>query len=406
MAPLDVEFDGVSKRYWLVRPARDRSFLRGLKDRVAPDREAFWAVRDVSFGVARGEALAIVGPNGAGKSTLLKLLSGITAPTAGEIRLNGRLAALIEIGSGFHPELTGRENVFLSGAILGMRRAQIAAKLDRIVEFAGVGGFIDSPVKWYSSGMYVRLGFAVAAHVDAQILLIDEVLAVGDEVFQQRCYRRIDELRQSGTTIVFISHDLATVERVCARALLMGEGRVVADGPAPAVVAQYRRTAGVGTVPGPENDDAPVRTTAIEFVASRSAFASTGRPLRTLVTLAASGPVTGVDVEVSYCTHGGAVLFCQQTTALGPSPIAFGPGVATLEFATDHLGLQPGCYDVTCRIVARDGPALHTFVHPGRLVVEAGRMVSGYFYMPHTWRLVPAREVESAPLEGGTVARR
>ena len=167
----------------------------------------------MSFDVGRGETLGIIGHNGAGKSTILKLLSRITAPTRGTITLEGRVAALIEVGSGFHPELSGRENVFLSGSVLGMRRREIAAKLDRIVEFAGVGPFIDMPVKWYSSGMYVRLGFAVAAHLEADILLVDEVLAVGDAAFQIRSFERIGELRREGATLIFISHDLSAIEK-------------------------------------------------------------------------------------------------------------------------------------------------------------------------------------------------
>src|SRR5436190_6870444 len=178
---IDLEVARVSKRYWLRRPQR------GLWSRVRPSYDEFWALRDVTFSVRRGEALAVIGPNGAGKSTLLKLLTEITAPTAGEIRLYGRLSALIEVGSGFHPELTGRENIFLSGSILGMRRGEIRARLADIIEFAGVGDFIDAPVKWFSSGMYVRLGFAIAAHLDPQILLVDEALAVGDAEFQQKC---------------------------------------------------------------------------------------------------------------------------------------------------------------------------------------------------------------------------
>jgi len=189
----------------------------GKRYRIRAASDDFWALRHTSFEVAPGEAFGVIGPNGAGKSTLLKLLSSITAPSEGEIRIRGQIAALIEVGSGFHPELTGRENVFLSGTILGMRRREIAQRLDDIVAFSGVGGFIDEPVKRYSSGMYVRLGFAVAAHLEADVLLVDEVLAVGDAEFQARCLRRIQELRARGTTIIFISHDLGTVGRTCAR---------------------------------------------------------------------------------------------------------------------------------------------------------------------------------------------
>ena len=186
-------------------------------------------------------SVGVIGRNGAGKSTLFKLLSGITAPTRGRIVVNGHVAALIEVGSGFHPELTGRENVFLSGSMLGMRRKEIAGKLARIVEFAGVERFIDTPVKWYSSGMYVRLGFAIAAHLEPEILLIDEVLAVGDAAFQSRCLQRIQELKAQGTTSLFISHDLTAIERLCDRAVLLERGEVVAAGPPRDVVANYHR---------------------------------------------------------------------------------------------------------------------------------------------------------------------
>ena len=235
---IDLRCDGVAKRYQRRAPHR-RSPDGGLLRKLFGTWEYFWAVRDATFEVRHGEALGIIGRNGAGKSTLLKLLSRITTPTAGAITINGRLSALIEIGSGFHPELSGRENIYLNGAILGMRRREIAAKLDRIVDFAGLQAFIDTPVKWYSSGMFVRLGFAIAAHLEPDILLLDEVLAVGDVTFQTKCLDRIDELRRSGTTIVFISHDLRAIARLCDRVLLMHEGTIATSGPAREVIQQY-----------------------------------------------------------------------------------------------------------------------------------------------------------------------
>ena len=201
----------------------------------------FWALRDVSFDVERGEALGVIGPNGAGKSTLLKLLAGITAPTRGEIVIQGRLSALIEIGSGFHPELSGRENVYLNGAIVGMSRREIAAKFDRIVEFAGVAPFIDMPVKWYSSGMYVRLGFGVAVHVDPEILIVDEVLAVGDEAFQKRCLGRIRDFQREGRTIVFVTHAVDIVREICTKAYFLKAGQVAAEGRPSDVVDAFRQ---------------------------------------------------------------------------------------------------------------------------------------------------------------------
>jgi lipopolysaccharide transport system ATP-binding protein len=195
----------------------------------------------MSFQVKRGESLGIIGPNGAGKSTILKLLSRITAPTEGRLTINGRLSALIEVGSGFHPELTGRENVYLSGSILGMRRSDITKKFDDIVEFAGLREFIDTPVKRYSSGMYVRLGFSIAAQLAPDILLLDEVLAVGDANFKVKCLDRIRELKESGTTIIFISHDLDSVKKLCDRALLIDHGQLRAEGDPADVINSYQK---------------------------------------------------------------------------------------------------------------------------------------------------------------------
>jgi lipopolysaccharide transport system ATP-binding protein len=202
--------------------------------------EEFWALKDVSFEVHRGEVLGIIGRNGAGKSTLLKILSRITEPTAGRVTLRGRVASLLEVGTGFHPELTGRENIYLNGAILGMSRAEIRRKFDEIVAFAGVEKFLDTPVKRYSSGMYVRLAFAVAAHLEPEILLVDEVLAVGDTEFQKKCLGKIDEVsRQEGRTVLLVSHNLAAVAEMASRALLLDAGSVAVDGSVAEAVSTY-----------------------------------------------------------------------------------------------------------------------------------------------------------------------
>ena len=198
-----------------------------------------WALKDVSFSVAPGEVVGIIGRNGAGKSTLLKILSRITRPTEGSAEFRGRIGSLLEVGTGFHPELTGRDNVYLNGAILGMRRAEIARKFDAIVDFSGVREFIDTPVKRYSSGMYVRLAFSVAAHLEPEILVVDEVLAVGDAAFQRQCLGRMHEVSREGRTILFVSHNMPAITRLCSRALLFAAGRIVDDGPAEQVVAKY-----------------------------------------------------------------------------------------------------------------------------------------------------------------------
>ena len=203
--------------------------------------EEFWALRDVSFDVQQGEVLGIIGRNGAGKSTLLKVLSRITEPTEGRITLRGRVASLLEVGTGFHPELTGRENIYLNGAILGMSRAEIRKKFDQIVAFAEVDRFLDTPVKRYSSGMYVRLAFAVAAHLEPEILIIDEVLAVGDAEFQKKCLGKMDDVaRREGRTILFVSHNLAAVSQLANRAILLKEGTIAFEGAIPAAISAYR----------------------------------------------------------------------------------------------------------------------------------------------------------------------
>ncbi|HLL73874.1 MAG TPA: ABC transporter ATP-binding protein [Pyrinomonadaceae bacterium] len=212
--------------------------LRGDDER-RPSSQTIWALKDVSFEVRPGETVGFVGRNGAGKSTLLKILSRVTKPTAGEAALYGRVGSLLEVGTGFHPDLTGRENVFLNGAILGMRREEIARKFDEIVAFSELEQFIETPVKFYSSGMYVRLAFSVAAHLEPEILIMDEVLAVGDAAFQQKCLDKMNDIRREGRTIFFVSHDTAAVTRLCRRALFLERGRVVADGPAHEVISEY-----------------------------------------------------------------------------------------------------------------------------------------------------------------------
>jgi lipopolysaccharide transport system ATP-binding protein len=211
--------------------------LRGTAS--TPTQESFWALKDVSFDIRHGERVGLIGHNGAGKSTLLKILSRVAYPTTGEIRIRGRLTSLLEVGTGFHPDLTGRENIYLNGAIRGLRQAEIDARFGSIIEFAEVEEVVDTPVKRYSSGMQVRLAFSVAAHLEPEILLLDEVFAVGDIAFQRKCMARIDELISYGRTLMFVSHSLETVRSLCERVIWMEAGRVRADGPADQVVADY-----------------------------------------------------------------------------------------------------------------------------------------------------------------------
>ena len=251
MGDVTIHVEGLSKRYYLgerkaygsLRESLVRAAgapFRRIARRSEPARnEPFWALEDVSFDVRPGEAVGIIGRNGAGKSTLLKILSRITKPTRGQAAIYGRLSSLLEVGTGFHPELTGRENIFLNGAILGMSRNEIAARFDEIVDFAETERFLDTPLKRYSSGMYLRLAFSVAAHLEPEILLVDEVLAVGDTVFQQKCLGKMGEISHSGRTILFVSHNLHAIMELCSRGILIDRGHLVADGDVRQVVDTY-----------------------------------------------------------------------------------------------------------------------------------------------------------------------
>jgi lipopolysaccharide transport system ATP-binding protein len=242
-----IGFNHVYKRYHLgagtasLRDALPNALGRLLKRRAPEDRQdqTLWALRDVSFTLERGQALGIIGPNGAGKTTILKLLSNITQPTRGSIDVDGRLSALIELGAGFHPDLTGRENLYLNAAILGISRREMETKFESIVEFSGLHDFMDTPVKRYSSGMYVRLGFSIAAHVEPDVLLVDEVLAVGDAFFRRKCIERVHHLRQQGTTIVFVSHIMNLVRSVCDRGLFLQNGQTQVYGSATEAIRAY-----------------------------------------------------------------------------------------------------------------------------------------------------------------------
>jgi lipopolysaccharide transport system ATP-binding protein len=356
---IDLKFDRVSKRYLIHQETASGPQNRLLRKvhNLMRGRQEFWAVRDVSFEVKRGETLGIIGHNGAGKSTILKLLSNITTPSSGEIVINGRLSALIEVGSGFHPELTGRENIYLSGSILGMRRREIAAKLDSIVEFAGVSQFIDTPVKRYSSGMYVRLGFAIAAHLDPDILLLDEVLAVGDAAFQNKCFQRIEELRSKGTTIVFISHDMGAVERLCKRSILMHKGEVLYSGPTSEVINKYIPVANP-TYPdltnglvfhntAPPSSDPRVVLKRVEVLDENGQIKRelrTGDYARFKIVWESSEYIEDGSVALCIYTLEGVQLIQYSTMPLAGVDVSFHPGINSIEIEFPQLPLASGMY--------------------------------------------------------------
>jgi lipopolysaccharide transport system ATP-binding protein len=370
-----VSAEGLSKRYRIGQLRRGYGTLRdavaGAAKRVLQhdhehDYQEIWALQDVSFDVAEGEVLGVIGKNGAGKSTLLKVLTRITSPTEGRAEIRGRVGSLLEVGTGFHAELTGRENIYLNGAILGMKRREITRKFEEIVEFSGVEKFIDTPVKRYSSGMYVRLAFSVAAHLEPEILLVDEVLAVGDAEFQRRCLGRMEDYGASGRTVLFVSHNMPAVARLCDRAILLRGGRIELDGPASEVVAHYLQTESGSTSAHawPEQATAPgddlVRLREIRVVDERGDVMDAADVRR---------PV-GIEIRFDVLRHGepvfpkfklldsqGDVAFnALDTRDRWVEPAAPGQHVATAWIPGNLLG--EGLYTVDVNICSLGGPKL------------------------------------------------
>ena len=318
----------------------------------AVDARDFWALRDVSFEIPRGQAVGIVGDNGAGKSTILKILCGIMRPTLGDLRVQGRLSALIEVGAGFHPDLTGRENVFLNGAILGMTRAEIKRKFDEIVAFSGIAEFIDTPVKRYSSGMFARLGFSVAAHVDPDVLIVDEVLSVGDYLFQRKCMERMSAVLSGGATVIFVSHNLRAVTDLCSRALLLSRGRVLADGPSADVMQQYLQ-AGLN---GGADDNRPAHLTrfALSDGAGEQVRFESGAPARVTIEVTARRRVEQLSLVLMVYDENQYELFSVSTERMGAPPFTLDPG-QTIAFAFDlTVHLAPGSYRLVAALYRYD----------------------------------------------------
>ena len=361
-----IEAIGLAKRYRIgarinrhptVRDAIADWAVRFLRPRstTAP-REQFWALRDVSFAIGHGEVTGIIGRNGAGKSTLLKILSRITRPTNGRAVLRGRVGSLLEVGTGFHPELTGRENIFLNGAILGMTRAEITRKLDEIVDFSEVDEFIDTPVKHYSSGMYLRLAFAVAAHLEPEILLVDEVLAVGDASFQKKCLGKMGDVARSGRTVLLVSHNLDAILRLCPHSLLIDGGRLVSFDDSKGVVARY--LAGDGTKPKPDHwiefsdVSAPRRGSgAARFVAAKftsgntatGGHATSGGPLRVTMRITAAADLSVPSLGVTIRSQTGVRLVNADIITEGTT-VPLRAGCNELELEIDALHLSAGLY--------------------------------------------------------------
>jgi lipopolysaccharide transport system ATP-binding protein len=330
MSDIAIRTNQLGKRYRLGRTTSATTVVESARDAFARLRQTererkreFWALRDVSLDVQRGEVLGLIGRNGAGKSTLLKLLTRITEPTEGTAEIRGRVGALLEVGTGFHPELTGRDNVYLNGAILGMRRAEIAARFDEIVEFSGVERFIDTPVKRYSSGMYLRLAFAVAAHLEPDVLLIDEVLAVGDAAFQRKCLGKMDEVARQGRTVVFVSHYMNLIQRLCSSCALIQDGQLRTVGPSAPVIAQYLHSLAEGqeSASSARNGSGPVEL--IRFFVSdqrgelRTSF-DKDEPVRVTLEYRVNVPLEGVYVALWLLTSDSQVVTSSYDTDTEP----------------------------------------------------------------------------------------
>ena len=370
MSPAAINVEQVSKAYTLglarvSLPSLVSSWIGRARrsTRGSAGGTEFWALRDVSFAVQRGESLALIGSNGAGKTTILKLLARITRPSSGTVRTTGTLSALIELGAGFHPDLTGRENIFLNGTILGLTRRQIASRFDAIVDFAGLERFIDTPVKRYSSGMAVRLGFAVASCIEPDILLVDEVLAVGDAAFQQKCLKRIRALIDRGTSIVFVSHNFYLVQAVCDRALYLQEGRVKQQGPTKDVIDAYEgdlhldraRRFDVGPS-GTDLEDADIEITAVDVVNRAGSPADvyhSGQSVQIRIGYLAHRPIGPVHVSV-FIMRSDGVTCCMMRTKLDDYSLAIDRGHGMVSLAIEPIQLVSGTYYVEASFLNDD----------------------------------------------------
>jgi lipopolysaccharide transport system ATP-binding protein len=349
-----IKVEGLGKRYRLGGAATD--LLSERIGRRAPKGRDFWALKGVDLEVRQGEVIGLVGRNGAGKSTLLKCLSRITPPTEGRIELTGRVGTLLEVGTGFHPELSGRENVFLSGTILGMRRSEVARRFDEIVAFSGIEQFLETPVKRYSSGMYVRLAFAVAAHLDTDILLVDEVLAVGDAEFQRKCFGKMDDVARGGRTVVFVSHQLSAVQRLCERSYWIDGGQVRTDGPTQDVVAAYLHHAGATQQGGvatigpdvPRSTTGDVTLTRVALVDDDGATVDRvrlGQPFTIEMTFDVATPVTDGVIELGLSTADGTRIVTVQNIDGDRPQLQLAPGAHTVRARLEQA-LLPGEFAV------------------------------------------------------------
>ena len=402
-----IKLEHVSKRFRLgeshtalrdVVPALARRlFRRRSKHRDSPDD--FWALKDVSIDVTQGETLGVIGHNGAGKSTLLKHFAGIMRPTTGSITVNGRLSALIEVGAGFHPDLTGRENIFLNGVILGMSRAEVARKFDEIVDFAGLARFIDTPVKRYSSGMYARLGFSVAAHLDPDILVIDEVLSVGDLVFQSKSLAKMNSVARGGATVIFVSHNLKAVSDLCERTVLIDGGSIVEDGATSDVIQTYltRERARMGETR--RTADVAIESVTLRGLRGDSLRFGAGQRAWVDVAVRANRPCEDIAVRLQVFDSRSNQVFHTSSERLGHQSITLSEGEsARLTFELE-LHLAAGTFHIGADLYRYDlGREYHKVFPAATFFVEADISVGGTAHL-YPRIVSPSRDSESEVLK-------
>ncbi|HEV8687533.1 MAG TPA: ABC transporter ATP-binding protein [Gaiellaceae bacterium] len=399
-----IRVDEVSRRF-RVYPKDTRTLKELIVTRGRGRGEDVWALSGVSLAAQPGEAVGLVGRNGSGKTTLLKLIAGIIKPTRGTIAVGGRVASLLELGAGFHPEFTGRENVYLNGALYGLRRGQIRELMDEIVDFAGIGHYADLPVRTYSAGMYMRLGFAVAAHVDADVLLLDEIFAVGDEEFQRKCFGKISQFKQTGGTIVFVSHDASAVERLCERAVLLREGMVDFDGPTHEAILRYRSHLARDRDPAERgaglnewgSGEARIVETSLHGAdgEARAQFVG-GEQLSMRVRVVAERPIPAPQLSYELREWGGALIAggSVDTAALGWD----GAGDHVFRFEVDELPLGEGRFKLRFGLVSPDGAHLYHWLDDAlRLYVIPHERDAGLVRLEGRWtreEIVAAAETQ------------
>jgi lipopolysaccharide transport system ATP-binding protein len=369
-----LELTGVSKRYWQLR---DQAMLiKSVLPGRRPERLEHWAVRDVSFKIEPGETVGVLGRNGAGKTTLLRMLAGVSRPTEGQIRISGRVAPLIGVGVGFHPEMSGRENIFVNGMLLGLTQKQVQNRLEQIVDFAEIDNFIDTPVKFYSSGMYMRLGFSVAASVDPDIMLVDEVLAVGDVAFQLKCFDRMRELQTNGTTVLLVSHSMHAIRLLCPRALLFRKGRLELDGTSEEAIARHHE---LMSTESEEIDGAAAATVEDVYLVGpkgRTHHPDAGDSVEYFATVRFRRPVDSPTLLLQIYNETG-VLAYSMCTKLGQTWRQFDEGDTFEVRIPFQAALGGGSYRLCIYVFDRDGRDSLGQDSPGLLMYVAPRIGAG-----------------------------